>query len=159
MQLVVLAVGKVKERYWRQALDEYIKRLSRYAQVVEVEVPDMPAPDGAPEGVRAQALRAEADAIRKHLRERDGIVVLDRAGMMWSSEAWAGQLAQLEQAGFGRLVFVVGGSYGVAPDLLAQAHLRWSFGPITLPHNLARVVLLEQLYRAYRILRGEPYHK
>jgi 23S rRNA (pseudouridine1915-N3)-methyltransferase len=84
---------------------------------------------------------------------------LDIAGKQFTSEEWSAQYEKLANGGYGRLVFILGGSFGLAPDILSKANIRWSFGPITLPHQLARVVLLEQLYRGIRIARGEPYHK
>lgn len=159
MQVVVIAVGKVKERYWREALAEYSKRLSGYVQFTIQEVADDPTPDNASEVVRQQILDAEATRIAKLLRDRDGVIALDIAGKMVSSEDWSANYERLSAAGFGRLVFLIGGSLGLADSLLRRAEFRWSFGPITLPHQLARVVMIEQLYRGIRIKNGEPYHK
>lgn len=159
MQVVVIAIGKVKEKYWREALAEYSKRLSGYLQLTVHEVADEPTPEKAPESVRLQILETEASRVHKLLRDRDGVIVLDVEGEQLSSETWSKAYQRLAASGFGRLVFVLGGSLGLAPTLLKRADLRWSFGPITLPHQLARVVLLEQLYRGLRIANGEPYHK
>ncbi|OFW79333.1 MAG: 23S rRNA (pseudouridine(1915)-N(3))-methyltransferase RlmH [Alicyclobacillus sp. RIFOXYA1_FULL_53_8] len=159
MQVVVIAVGKVKERYWREALAEYSKRLSGYVQFSIQEVADEPTPDNASDAVRQQILDAEAARITKLLRDRDGVIALDIAGKMVSSEQWSANYERLSAGGFGRLVFLIGGSLGLADSLLRRAEFRWSFGPITLPHQLARVVMVEQLYRGIRIKNGEPYHK
>ncbi|MBX6352038.1 MAG: 23S rRNA (pseudouridine(1915)-N(3))-methyltransferase RlmH [Thermoflavifilum sp.] len=159
MQWTVLAVGRLKERYWREAAEEYQKRLSRYVRLEVTEVPDDPVPDNPSDAQVAAVLEREADRLERHLRERDGVVVLDRTGEMLSSEAWSRRQVELEQAGYGRLVFVIGGTCGLAPRIVHRAAVRWSFGPITLPHQLARIVLLEQLYRGLRIARGEPYHR
>ena len=159
MQIVILAVGKLKEKYWREAFAEYAKRLSGYVRVQAQEVPDDPAPDNASVAEVEAILRAEADRIEKHLKPRDGIVVLDRQGKMYGSEEWSQQFTKLEAEGYGRLVFVLGGSYGLHDTILRQAAVRWSFGPLTLPHQFARIVLLEQIYRGIRIARNEPYHK
>lgn len=159
MQLVLLTVGKLKERYWRDAVAEYAKRLSGYARIDIVEVADEPAPESASEAIVAQIMAAEAARIEKYLRDRDGLVVLDRQGKSLSSEAWSQEFATLSGRGFGRLVFIVGGSLGVDAALLRRADFVWSFGPLTLPHQLARVVLLEQIYRGFRIALGQPYHK
>jgi 23S rRNA (pseudouridine1915-N3)-methyltransferase len=159
MQIVILAVGKLKERYWRDATAEYVKRLSGYVRIDIQEVADEPAPESASEAVMTQIKAAEAARIEKHLRDRDGIVILDRQGKTLPSEAWSRQFADLSGQGFGRLVFIIGGSLGVDISLLRRADFIWSFGPLTLPHQLARVVLLEQIYRGIRIARGEPYHK
>lgn len=159
MQIAVITVGKLKEKYWKEALAEYTKRLSGYVNLDLHEVPDEPVPDTSSVADVERIVRAEGGRISKLLRDRDGIVALDLAGKALTSEAWAQEYGKLESAGYGRLVFVVGGSHGLSLDILQRAVLRWSFGPITLPHQLARVVLLEQLYRGIRILRGEPYHK
>lgn len=159
MHVEVIAVGKLKERYWVEALREYEKRLSAYMDLTLHEVPDEPAPENLSEAERLQVLARESEKIQKLMRPRDGLVLLDIGGKALSSEVWSETYNGLLGEGFGRLVFVIGGSNGVHPDLRAKARLRWSFGPLTLPHQLARVVLLEQLYRGERIRRGEPYHK
>jgi 23S rRNA (pseudouridine1915-N3)-methyltransferase len=159
VQWAIVAVGKLKERYWRDAADEYLKRLSRYVKIDVHEVADEPVQEGASAADVALALEREADRIERHLRERDGVVVLDRTGEMLSSEAWSARCEVLSSAGYGRLVFILGGTCGLAPRIARMAAVRWSFGPITLPHQLARIVLLEQLYRGIRISRGEPYHR
>ena len=155
----MIAVGKVKEKFWKEALAEYSKRLSGYVHLEIHEVADEPTPDSASEAVRQQVLNAEGARIVKLLRDRDGVIALDRTGKALSSEAWSEAYQRLSASSYGRLVFLLGGSLGLADSLVARADLRWSFGPITLPHQLARVVLLEQLYRGIRITNGEPYHK
>ncbi|RIV21906.1 23S rRNA (pseudouridine(1915)-N(3))-methyltransferase RlmH [Alicyclobacillaceae bacterium I2511] len=159
MQVQVVAVGKLRERFWRDAQQEYVKRLSGYLNLEVVEVADEPAPEQLSAAQRGQILATEADRVMRQLRDRDGVVVLDIQGQTHSSEAWSQQFDHLAAAGYGRLVFLLGGSHGLHPDLIHRADLRWSFGPLTLPHQLARIVLLEQLYRGIRISRGEPYHK
>jgi 23S rRNA (pseudouridine1915-N3)-methyltransferase len=159
MQVLVIAVGRLKERYWREAQAEYAKRLSGYVRLEIREVDDEPAPENASAADRERALRAEGERIARLLRDRDGVVALDRTGQMWPSEGWSEQYQRLVGKGYGRLVFLIGGSFGLDSSLLQRADLRWSFGPITLPHQLARIVLMEQLYRGIRIARGEPYHK
>ncbi|MCL6597731.1 23S rRNA (pseudouridine(1915)-N(3))-methyltransferase RlmH [Alicyclobacillus macrosporangiidus] len=159
MQLVLLAVGRLKERYWREAQAEYAKRLSGTVQLDIHEVDDEPAPDSASDAQRLAVLDREASRLERYLRDRDGLVVLDIAGRVLSSEQWSDEYQRLMQSGFGRLVFIVGGSYGLHPRLLGRAHLRWSFGPATFPHQLARIMALEQIYRGIRIASGAPYHK
>lgn len=159
MQVVILAVGKLKEKYWREALAEYAKRLSAYVQISVVEVADEPAPENLSDAERMQVLRAEGLRMEKHLRDRDGLIALDLRGDTLSSEAWSRKYEHLSGQGYGRLVFLIGGSHGIDANLLSRAHFRWAFGPMTLPHQLARVVLVEQIYRGIRIARGEPYHK
>ncbi|MCL6516033.1 23S rRNA (pseudouridine(1915)-N(3))-methyltransferase RlmH [Alicyclobacillus sp.] len=159
MQVVLIAVGRLKERHWRDAQAEYAKRLSGAVQLEIREVDDEPAPDGAGEAIRMAALDREAARIERLLRERDGVIVLDIRGRMLSSEDWSREYTRLASEGFGRLVFVIGGSYGLHPRLADRAQLRWSFGPATFPHQLARIMTLEQIYRGIRIAQGAPYHK
>lgn len=159
MQIVILAVGKLKERYWREAFAEYAKRLSGYVNLHVFEVADEPASDHVSPTEIGYILKTEANRLERHLKPRDGIVVLDRHGNNYSSEDWSRQFTRLEAEAFGRLVFIIGGSYGLDESIQKQASLKWSFGPLTLPHQLARIVLAEQIYRGIRIARGEPYHK
>ncbi|WP_067851455.1 23S rRNA (pseudouridine(1915)-N(3))-methyltransferase RlmH [Alicyclobacillus mali (ex Roth et al. 2021)] len=159
MRVAVIAVGKIREKFWLEALREYEKRLSAYVDLEMMEVADESDRDEmSPTEVDA-LLSREADRIERWLRPRDGVIVLDIVGEALSSEAWSERYDRICTAGHGRLVFVVGGSRGLHPRIKRRAVFRWSFGPITLPHALARIVLLEQLYRGIRILRGEPYHK
>ena len=146
MKFTVIATGKLKERFWSAACDEYLKRLGPYARTTVVEVPDSTADREAPLILRA-------------IPERAHVVLLAIDGRELSSEAIASRIDDLALSGTGEIVFVIGGSNGLTDDVRARADEAWSFGPITLPHNLARVVLLEQLYRSRKISRGEPYHK
>ncbi len=155
MRINIVAVGKLKERFWAQACDEYLKRLSAYAEVAVVEIPDV---DPSHCGV-AQALDREADAILRAVPSDAFTILLAIRAKEFSSEQLAAKLDDLALSGRSTIAFIIGGSHGVARTVEARADMRVSFGPITLPHNLARVVLLEQLYRAFKINRGEPYHK
>ena len=152
MDLVILAVGRLRSSY-REACDDYLRRLSRYAKVREVEVR---------EASRAPTVEAqqEEEAGRLLARAPVGatVVALAREGPAWTSEELAGRMEGWRMAAR-PLAFVIGGSRGLAPGLLASAATRWSLGALTLPHELARVVVTEQLYRAFTIIRGEPYHK
>jgi 23S rRNA (pseudouridine1915-N3)-methyltransferase len=152
MDLVILAVGRLRSSY-REACDDYLRRLSRYAKVREVEVR---------EASRAPTVRAqqEEESGRLLARAPGGatVVALGRAGPTWTSEELARRMEGWRMAAR-PLAFVIGGSRGLAPGLLASAAARWSLGPLTLPHELARVIVIEQLYRAFTIIRGEPYHK
>lgn len=156
LHIEIIAVGKLKERFWSEACAEYLKRLRAYAQVNVKEVPDV---DPAKVGGDAAALAKEASSIMKVLPEDAYMILLDVDGTQYPSEAIASQIDILGMEGQSTLAFVLGSSCGVDPSVKKRANERWSFGPITLPHNLARVVLLEQVYRAFRIIRHEPYHK
>jgi 23S rRNA (pseudouridine1915-N3)-methyltransferase len=152
MDLVILAVGRLRSSY-REACDDYLRRLSKYAMVSEVEIR---------EASRAPTMEAqrEEEAGRLLARAPGGatVVALAREGTAWTSEELARRMEGWRMAAR-PLAFVIGGSRGLAPGLIASAAARWSLGPLTLPHELARVIVTEQLYRAFTIIRGEPYHK
>ena len=156
MKYTIVAVGKLKERFWADACAEYLKRLQPYAKTTVVEVPDV---DPARVGGEEAAVEREGASILRALGERTHVVLLTIDGKQRSSESLSQRLDQLALAGESDIAFVIGGSCGTSADVRARANETLSFGPITLPHNLARVVLLEQLYRAQKISRGEPYHK
>ncbi len=145
MSITVIAVGKLKERFWKDAVAEYMKRLSGYAKVRIVEVPD-------------RGMEQEAEAIL-HAAGTSHLILLALDGTARTSEGIAHRLDELMVHGASDIAFCIGGSTGVAKAVYDRADETLSFGAITLPHNLARVVLLEQVYRAFKIMRGEPYHK
>lgn len=150
MPLAILCAGKLRERYWREAAEEYQKRLSRYDRLEILEVPDQP------EG--PQAMKKEGESMLSRLRPDDYVAALCIEGKMLSSVALAGLLRERAMHA-GRVVFVIGGSLGLHESVLARAQTRLSMSPMTFPHQLARVMLLEQLYRAHKINAGERYHK
>lgn len=156
MKITVVSVGKLKEKFWKEAVAEYSKRLGGYCQLKLVEIVDR---DPAKSGGDAKAMEAEAGDILKAVPDSARCILLAIDGKQRSSEAFSKHLDQLALGGISELAFVIGGSTGVDPMVRRRADETFSFGPITLPHNLARVVLLEQLYRAFKISRGEPYHK
>ena len=156
LHVKVIAVGRLKEKFWAEACAEYLKRLKSYAFVEVVEVADIdPATCGGPH----VAMEREGDAILRAIPEFSYVVLLDIQGKLMSSEAMASQVEILTLEGTSEVVFVVGGSCGVSEAVKQRANEKWSFGRITLPHNLARVVLLEQIYRVFKIIKKEPYHK
>lgn len=155
MRIRVVAVGRLKERFWVDAAAEYLKRLTAYADVTVHEVADR---DPARWG-EARALSDEAVDVLKAVPEGAYMIALDINGSSVSSEDLAEQLEHLAVEGRSSVAFVIGGSHGLDTRVLQRADQRVSLGRITLPHNLARIVLLEQLYRAFRIIRKEPYHK
>lgn len=154
MKILLVVVGKLKERFWREAAEEYLKRLVPYATVRVVEIADRDS--GRDE---ARALAEEGADILRAIPDGTHVIALEVGGRQLSSEKFSARLDDLGLQGRSNVAFVVGGSVGLAPPVLARADERLSLGPMTLPHNLARVVLLEQVYRAFRISRGEPYHK
>ncbi|MDR0347273.1 MAG: 23S rRNA (pseudouridine(1915)-N(3))-methyltransferase RlmH [Coriobacteriales bacterium] len=156
LRIDVIAVGKLKEGYWVEACAEYAKRLSRYVTLNISEVPDRAerSSDDA-----ALVLRTEAAQLRKRIASGSRIIMLDSGGRQFTSEQIAALLREAQDHATRQLSFVIGGSRGIDADLKKEADLLMSFGAITLPHNLARVVLLEQLYRAFSIITATPYHK
>ena len=157
MKFTIVAVGKLKERFWVDACAEYLKRLQPYAKTAVVEIADV---DPAKAGGDAAAVERERAAILKTLPDRAHVIVLAIDGKQRSSdESLSARIDSLALAGTSEIAFVIGGSCGTSPAVRSRADETLSFGPITMPHNLARVVLLEQLYRACKISRGEPYHK
>lgn len=156
MAYTVVAVGKLKEKFWKAACDEYLKRLQPYAKTKVVEVADV---DPVRAGGVEEAKLKEGRAILAALPDHAHVVLLAIAGKQLSSEELSRNLDELALRGRSDVAFVIGGSDGVSDDVMRRADQLLSFGRITLPHNLARVVLLEQLYRAQKISRGEPYHK
>lgn len=156
MRFSVVAVGRLKERFWEAACAEYLKRLGPYAKTAVTEVADL---DPAKCAGEAAAVRREGAAILQAVPERTHTVLLAIEGRQRSSEDLARHLDDLGLRGCSHVAFIIGGSCGVSDAVRDRADETLSFGPLTLPHNLARVVLLEQLYRACKISRGEPYHK
>lgn len=158
MNTAVLCVGKLRERYWREAADEYKKRLSRFGRIEEIEVADKPEPVNASAADEMRVLREEGADLLKRIRPDDVVIALCIEGKAMTSPDLARALAQEEGSGR-RVVFVIGGSLGLAPEVIARAQRKLSFSPMTFPHQLARVMLLEQVYRACKINAGERYHK
>lgn len=155
MRITIVAVGRLKERFWRDAADEYLKRLSAYADVRVVEIADRDPGKGGEDKARTD----EGADILKALPGSSHVVTLEIEGRQLTSEGFSAAIQELGVRGKSSIAFVVGGSYGLSAAVRARADERFSLGSLTLPHNLARVVLLEQVYRAFRIARGEPYHK
>lgn len=156
LKITVVAVGKLKEKFWVAACDEYLKRLRPYAKVTVAEIPDVdPARAGGVEAARER----EGTGILAAVPEGAHVILMAIEGKQRSSVDFSRHLDDLALRGASELAFVIGGSDGVSDAVRARADETFSFGPITLPHNLARVVLLEQIYRAFKISRGEPYHK
>jgi len=159
MSTAVIAVGRMKEKPYRQMADEYVKRLSRFGKFEEIELNDLPEPAGSSPALEEQLRAREGEAMLQRLKQGDHVIALTIPGKRMSSEELAAHVAELRNRGAGRLVFLVGGSLGLGSNVLARADEELSMGPMTFPHQLARVMLLEQLYRAEKINAGERYHK
>lgn len=159
MRIAIACVGRLKERYWREAAAEYVKRLSRYAQTEILEVEDEPAPERYSDAQRTAAMAREGERLLNQIQPRDFVAALCVDGNRLASEDFAAELDSWMSRGATRIVFVVGGSLGLSPAVLARANARISLSDMTFPHQLARVLLLEQVYRAFKILNNETYHK
>lgn len=159
MQYTILCVGKIKERFFADAITEYRKRLSRYGKTEIIEVPDEKTPDHASESMELQIKQKEAERLLKYMRDNMYIIALDLQGKEYDSLAFADQLEGIMLRGGSHITFVIGGSLGLHPSVLQRADERICFSKMTFPHQLMRVILLEQIYRANRIQKGQPYHK
>ena len=158
MSTVVLCVGKMKEKPYRQMADEYLKRLSRFGRYEEAEIPDLPE-NGGGAALEEQVKTKEGEALLARLRPGDRVIALTIQGRQTDSPSLARHLQELRVNGTGRIVFVIGGSLGLGKNVLERADEEMSMSPMTFPHQLARVMLLEQLYRAEMISSGGKYHK
>jgi len=159
MKFQIITVGKLKEKYLRDGVAEYIKRLQRYASVEIIEVADEQTPDGASAAEEAQIKAREGQRIEKYIKQDTYLIALAIAGKQFTSEELADKIAQLGLAGHSHITMVIGGSLGLDAAILKRADLQLSFSKLTFPHQLMRLILVEQLYRSYRIIKGEPYHK
>lgn len=159
MRIDIVCVGKVKEKYLKQGIQEYLKRLSAYAQVKIHEVSDEATPEALSPTEKEQILATEAQRIQQKISPQHKLIVLAIEGDLVSSEQLADKLSNYATYGYSKVCFVIGGSLGLAKSLKQQADWSVSFGRITLPHQLIRLVLVEQIYRAFRIINHHAYHK
>ncbi len=159
MKITCVAVGKIKEMYFSEAVKEYAKRLSRYCKLEIVELPDEKTPDGASAAEEAAILEREGERILKAVREDAYVIALAIKGKALDSVEFSRRLERLGVEGKSHIVFVIGGSLGLSPAVMKRADESVSFSWMTFPHQLMRVILLEQVYRGFRIMKGEPYHK
>ena len=159
MKFRIITVGKLKEKYLKDGIAEYLKRLQRYATVEIIEVADEQTPDSASEMEEFQIKAKEAQRIHKYIKEDTYLIALAIEGTMLTSEQLAEKIEQLGISGKSHITMVIGGSLGLDKSILQQADLLLSFSKLTFPHQLMRLILVEQLYRSYRIMKGEPYHK
>jgi 23S rRNA (pseudouridine1915-N3)-methyltransferase len=159
LQIKIIAVGKIKEKYLKEGIKEYCKRLEGYAKLQIIEVDDEPCPEKAGKEDKERIKRKEGERILKYADYRDYIILLDILGKNHTSQEIAGILADKALAGQSRITFLIGGSLGVSKQVRERAHYCWSFSRLTFPHQLVRLMLLEQVYRACKINQGETYHK
>ena len=159
MKIKIVTVGKLKEKYLKDGIAEYSKILSRFANLEMIELADEKTPDRASNSENQKILELEGTRILSKISDRDFVIVLAIEGKTLSSEEFSKQLEQAPINGFSTLTFVIGGSLGLSPQVKKRANLFLSFGRLTLPHQLMRLVLVEQIYRAFTIQQGSPYHK
>jgi len=159
MKINILCVGRLKERYWREAADEYLKRLSGFAELTVTEIASEKGSDPLSASDIAIIRRREGARIASAISERDCVIALCVDGKEMPSEGFASLLQTAAAGGFGRIVFVIGGSVGLSDEVIKRANWRVSFSKMTFPHQMMRVILLEQLYRAFKIISGGSYHK
>lgn len=159
MNISIITVGKLKEKYLKQGIEEYLKRLSSYAKMDMIEVSDEKAPEELSETEMIQVKRKEGERILSKISSDTYVIALAIEGKMKSSEDLADTLDKLATYGKSKIAFVIGGSLGLSQEVLQRADEKLSFSKMTFPHQLMKLILIEQVYRAYRINRGEPYHK
>ena len=159
MKITLVTVGKIKEKFFEDAIKEYSKRLSRYCKLEILQVADEKTPEGASEAVELQIKEKEGQRILSLIRDDAYVIALAIEGKMLDSEALAERIEKLGVSGISQIVFVIGGSLGLSAQVMKRADYALSFSRMTFPHQLMRVVLLEQIYRSYRIMNHQPYHK
>ena len=159
MNITILAVGKLKEKYWRDAIDEYSKRLGKYCRLQITEIRESLLPANASRADEAAVKAAEGADILAKIKPSDHVVTLEIKGKALSSEELAHRIDQLAVNGKSSVVFVIGGSLGLSEEVSKRADLKLSFSAMTFPHQMMRVILLEQIYRSFKIIRNEAYHK
>ncbi|PTG95446.1 23S rRNA (pseudouridine(1915)-N(3))-methyltransferase RlmH [Staphylococcus chromogenes] len=159
MKITIIAVGKLKEKYWKQASAEYEKRLSAYTKIDIIEVPDEKAPETMSDKEIEQVKEKEGQRILAKVKPQSTVITLEIQGKMLSSEGLAKELDQRMTQGASDFTFIIGGSNGLHQDVMKRSNFALSFSKMTFPHQMMRVVLLEQVYRAFKINRGEAYHK
>lgn len=159
MNISIITVGKLKEKYLKDGIDEYKKRLSRYCSIDIIEVQDEKAPETLSEKEEEQVKIKEGQGILKHIKDGTYVIALDLKGKMLSSEEFSTLLGDLGVSGNSNIAFIIGGSLGLSQEVLNRADYKLSFSKMTFPHQVMRLILLEQVYRGFRIMKGEPYHK
>lgn len=159
MKISVIGVGRLKEKYWQAAVDEYSKRLSKYVKLEVIEVPDEKAPENLSPAEEEIVKKNEGERILKNIKDGAYVFALAINGKMLSSEELSDFINERMVRGAGHIIFVIGGSLGLSDEVLKRADYKLSFSKMTFPHQMMRVILLEQFYRAVKIMKNEPYHK
>ena len=155
----IAAVGRIKEKWMREGIADYLKRIQPYEKTEIIEVEDEKAPESNSDAENEKVKTTEGSKLLKQIRDTDYVVLLDLAGKEMDSVSLSKHIESVHTRGYNRIVFVIGGSLGVIRELIARADFRWKLSVNTFPHQLCRIIVLEQIYRAFRILHHEPYHK
>lgn len=159
MKIKLVVVGKLKEKYLKDGIAEYSKRLSRFTKIEIVEVADEKTPDKATDAENQKIMKKESERIMSKISDRDYVIALAIEGEQFPSEKFSQRMEDITVKGYSDITFIIGGSLGLDPDIKNRANLLMSFGKLTLPHQLMRLVLIEQIYRSFMIQQGSPYHK
>jgi len=159
VNIAIITVGKLKEKYLKMGIEEYVKRLGAYAKIDLIEVPDEKAPEQLSEAEMEIVKKKEGERILAKISPDTHVIALAINGKMKTSEEMSKDIESLMTYGKSKIAFVIGGSLGLHDDVLKRANEKQSFGKMTLPHQLMKLVLVEQIYRSFRIMKGEPYHK
>lgn len=159
MKITILTVGKIKEKFYRDAISEYVKRLSRYCKLDIVEVADEKTPEHASEAENQKILQKEGERLLANVRDNTYVIILAIKGKMLDSVELSKKISDLTVSGVSDITFIIGGSLGLSDEVMKRGDFLLSFSLMTFPHQLMRVILLEQVYRSYRIVNNEPYHK
>ncbi|MGT2802213.1 23S rRNA (pseudouridine1915-N3)-methyltransferase [Streptococcus henryi] len=159
MKVKIITVGKLKEKYLKDGIAEYVKRMGRFTKVEQIELTDEKTPDNASQAENQRIMSKEAERILAKVGDREFVIALAIEGEQFPSEKFSKILSDATLKGYSDITFIIGGSLGLAPEVKKRANLLMSFGLLTLPHQLMRLVLAEQIYRAFMIQQGSPYHK
>lgn len=159
MKIQVICIGKLKERYWTEGVAEYTKRLSKYCDIEITELKESRLPDKASAADEAAVIENEGNSILKHIKDGSYVITLEIGGKGLSSEELAAKVSDLTVSGKSHITFVIGGSLGLSKDVSRRSDFKLSFSRMTFPHQMMRVILLEQVYRAFKIIKNEAYHK
>lgn len=156
MNIKIIALGKIKEKFLKAGIDEFLKRLTPYASVEIIELPAIEIKD---ENLTAKVLEQEGEKILSHIKPQAFVITMEIKGKMLSSEEFAHQINSLTNEGISEIIFIIGSSCGISPTVSARANLKMSMSKMTFLHQFARLILVEQIYRAFKIIKGETYHK
>jgi 23S rRNA (pseudouridine1915-N3)-methyltransferase len=159
MKITIISVGKIKEKYLKDAINEYNKRLSSYCTLTHIEVADEKAPENISQKDQLNIKNIEGERILSKIKDKQYVFALDLAGKQRTSEEFSSELDKLAVYGNSDIVFVIGGSLGLSNSIIKRANSKICFSKMTFPHQLMKVILLEQIYRGFKIIKGEPYHK